>query len=294
MGTSRRVGLATVLLASLLGTAHAFEGTANEIDVQNGLIGIIDPLIVAKGGTGRATITAEAVLVGDGTNPVQMETASADGQVFRRAAGVVAFGSIDLADSDAVGATVLGFANGGTGLSATPAAHTFIVGTGAAWEATAATPDCIGASDALTYNQTTRDFGCHAISAASSVLAFGTQMDVTGGTTVHVGVGTGIGPTQTKAQTRAAVAMTLDNLRCVSTANPGGSDTITVTMATGTCTSALTDSTTQICTITSATRLCQEAGAGQAVAQGDCYAFKVVPTATAATNVVNCNIERTS
>ena len=49
-------------------------GTANEIDVTNAAgsitIGLVDPLIVAKGGTGLATITDHGVVVGSGTGAV--------------------------------------------------------------------------------------------------------------------------------------------------------------------------------------------------------------------------------
>jgi hypothetical protein len=43
--------------------------------------------------------------------------ATADGQILRRSGGALGFGSIDLADSDAVGTSILGLANGGTGSS---------------------------------------------------------------------------------------------------------------------------------------------------------------------------------
>ena len=41
--------------------------------------------------------------------------ATSDGQIYRRAASTNGFGAIDLADSDAVGTSILGTANGGTG-----------------------------------------------------------------------------------------------------------------------------------------------------------------------------------
>jgi hypothetical protein len=43
--------------------------------------------------------------------------ATADGQVLRRSGGTLGFGSLDLTDADTVGSSILGVANGGTGLA---------------------------------------------------------------------------------------------------------------------------------------------------------------------------------
>lgn len=291
----RGVGLALLVLALLVpGRAFAITGTTDEIVVENGTVGLAIPLIVTKGGTGQPTLTAEAVLVGDGTNPVQMETGT-NGQVFRMAGGVVAFGSIDLADSAAVGASILALDNGGTGLSnAAPTASTFLVGTGAALEYTTALTDCEAANEAVTYDDTNRDFGCHTISASGTtgILAFSTNMDITASSTIHMAPGVS-DTTQARAQTIAAVGMTLDNLNCVASAAPGGTG-ITITMADGACSGALSDSATQTCTIASGARTCAEAGAGEAVTAGNCYGFHADSTASANAVVVSCNIERAS
>ena len=62
------------------------QGTANEIAVtDNGngtaTIGIIDPLIVGKGGTGRATLTLRGLLLGNGTDALIMLGAATNGQI---------------------------------------------------------------------------------------------------------------------------------------------------------------------------------------------------------------------
>jgi hypothetical protein len=56
---------------------------------------LVNAIAVDSGGTGRKTLTANAVLYGDGTNAVALATGSA-GQVLQLTdAGMVAFGSID-------------------------------------------------------------------------------------------------------------------------------------------------------------------------------------------------------
>ena len=60
-------------------------GTANEINITNGAgtitIGIVDPLIVSKGGTGLATLTNHGILLGSGTDPVTPLAAASNGQL---------------------------------------------------------------------------------------------------------------------------------------------------------------------------------------------------------------------
>jgi hypothetical protein len=68
-------------------------GTANEIDVSDDgdgtiTIGIIDPLIVAKGGTGAATLTDHSILLGSGTNAITALGAATDGQIPIGSTGV--------------------------------------------------------------------------------------------------------------------------------------------------------------------------------------------------------------
>ncbi|OGR62930.1 MAG: hypothetical protein A2X31_04120 [Elusimicrobia bacterium GWB2_63_22] len=94
-------------------------GSANEIDITHtagGIeIGIIDPLIVGKGGTGVATLATNGVLYGNGTGAVQDTVAGTQYQVLRaNATGVPVFGSINLDQAAAVTGT-LPVGNGGTG-----------------------------------------------------------------------------------------------------------------------------------------------------------------------------------
>jgi len=61
-------------------------GTADEIDVSNGAgsitIGLVDPLTVAKGGSGVATLLEHGVMVGSGTGVVSVTAVGTDGQLF--------------------------------------------------------------------------------------------------------------------------------------------------------------------------------------------------------------------
>jgi hypothetical protein len=72
-------------------------------------------LPVGKGGTGAVSLTAYGVLYGNGTSALQVTNAgTTDGHVLRVVGGVPAFGSLNLADADAVTGT-LPIGNGGTG-----------------------------------------------------------------------------------------------------------------------------------------------------------------------------------
>jgi hypothetical protein len=60
-------------------------GTANEVDVTNAAgsitIGIVDPLIVGKGGTGLATLTDGGILLGSGTGAITPLAQATNGQL---------------------------------------------------------------------------------------------------------------------------------------------------------------------------------------------------------------------
>jgi hypothetical protein len=290
--------LAVLLALFSVETAHAIQGTASEIEVSDGVIGLVTPLGVVQGGTGLATITPEAVLVGDGTNAVKEISTATAGEVLTFTGGVVVWGAVDLDDpgDDSVTGT-LALANGGTNLSTAPADDQFLVGTaGAALEYTTATPDCVAADEALTYNATTNDFGCHAIAStsANAIIGVSTNMDLTASSTVYMAPGVS-DTTEARGASIAPVGMSLDSLRCVASGTVGGTG-ITITMADGVCGGALTDSTTQFCTIGAAASppTCTEAGAAEAITAGQCYSIRAVSTASANDVVVSCNLERTS
>lgn len=77
---------ATKALASVTDLTAWVAGTANEIDVSDDgdgtiTIGIVDPLIVSKGGTGAATLTDHGLLVGSGTDPITALGVATNGQL---------------------------------------------------------------------------------------------------------------------------------------------------------------------------------------------------------------------
>lgn len=85
-------------------------------------------LSVSRGGTGVGTLTANGILFGNGTSPVQVTAAGSANQILRVPGGgnPPSFGSIDLSSSAAVGSSILGVGNGGTGLSAIGTANQFL------------------------------------------------------------------------------------------------------------------------------------------------------------------------
>ncbi len=73
-------------LASVADLTAWVAGTANEVNVANDgdgtiTIGIVDPLIVGKGGTGAATLTNHGILLGSGTDAVTPLGEATNGQM---------------------------------------------------------------------------------------------------------------------------------------------------------------------------------------------------------------------
>jgi hypothetical protein len=76
---------------------------------------------VGQGGTGTTSLTANALILGNGTSGFQTATSGSAYQIFRTpsSGGIPAFGSIDLSQSAAV-TGALGATNGGLGLTSAP------------------------------------------------------------------------------------------------------------------------------------------------------------------------------
>ena len=77
---------ATKGLASVSNLASWVAGTANEIDVADDgdgsiTIGLVNPLIVGKGGTGVATLTDHGLLLGSGTDAITPLGVATNGQI---------------------------------------------------------------------------------------------------------------------------------------------------------------------------------------------------------------------
>jgi len=119
--------------ATTSANAITIEGTANEIEVTGSgstvTVGLVDPLIVAKGGTGTNTLTNNGVLIGKGTSAVVATAALTDGQLLigntgsQPSVGTLtagegidvtnASGSITLSGEDATAGASAGAANKG-------------------------------------------------------------------------------------------------------------------------------------------------------------------------------------
>lgn len=136
------------------------DGDKGDITVTgSGATWTIDPDVVSdtklRNSAASSVVGRSAASVGD---PADI-TSSADGQVLRRgAAGVVAFGAVDLADSDAVTGT-LPIGRGGTGITSA-ANDTVMVSDGATWQVVLV-PDCDDtAGNHLNYDTATNTFSC--------------------------------------------------------------------------------------------------------------------------------------
>ncbi len=80
-------------LSSVTNLASWVAGTANEINVTDDgdgtiTLGIVDPLIVSKGGTGASTFTAHSLLLGQGTSAISALGAATNGQLVIGSTGL--------------------------------------------------------------------------------------------------------------------------------------------------------------------------------------------------------------
>ncbi len=104
------LGTTTTVLHGNAAGAPTFGSVDLQADVSNFLN-------VVNGGTGRQTFTTNGTLIGNGAGGILVSSAGAANTIFRVGGGGGApdFGAIDLAQAAAVGSTILGRANGGTG-----------------------------------------------------------------------------------------------------------------------------------------------------------------------------------
>ena len=104
------------------GNGLTLVGSLLAVGAGTGIAVTADTVSIATNGVTDALFRQSAALsvVANATNVlanVADLTASADYQILRRSGTALAFGSIDLSQSGAVGASILGYANGGTGQS---------------------------------------------------------------------------------------------------------------------------------------------------------------------------------
>lgn len=122
-------------------------------------------------------------------------------------------------------------------------------------------------------------------------LAFGSSTIITGGSTLYLSIGNAdVSATQTEGATPWATA-SLKKLRCALTAAPGAGKTVTVTIQTGTCGSALASSTV-VATISGASATTGDDLTNTvAVAAGQCVVAQVIYDSGAVASVPRCSIE---
>jgi hypothetical protein len=283
-----------LVLVWLASPAFALTGGTN-ISVSNGAVSLTGQVGVANGGTAVASWTANNSVILSGTastGAVQIVAGGTAANVLVSGGAGVAptFTTINLASSNAVGASILPPANGGTGLSAATDDNV-LVGNGTVWQSKALTT-CTGAGKAVTYDASANTFGCNTITTGvQSPIGFGTLGTITQGTTLFMGIGTGnVSATENDVETPFN-AHTLQNIQCSVSAAPAGSDTIITTLGVGTCGAALTYTTKPTCTITGAATTCNSSANTAAPTAGQCVAAKAVSSATAATSIESCTID---
>lgn len=167
-----------VLVAQGDGSVAAWQ----TLDLSSGIQGILP---VAKGGTGVATLPANQLVLGNGTNAVTA-VANADGVLIGSASGAPTFGKVNLA-SHVTG--VVPLANGGTGVAnSNPASITIGNVTLNASEASAVTLPVTGTLATLDGAETLTNKTIRAVTVAVSDTTDATTA-ATGALTVAGGVG---------------------------------------------------------------------------------------------------------
>jgi hypothetical protein len=134
-GTTPSLTLSTTITGLLKGNGTAISAAVSGTDYQaagNYITALTGDVTASGPGSSAATISANAVtnskfrqssglsVVGRSANTtgdVADITAASDNQILRRSGTSIGFGSIDLSQSNAVGASILPVANGGTGIA---------------------------------------------------------------------------------------------------------------------------------------------------------------------------------
>jgi hypothetical protein len=119
---------------------------------------------------------------------------------------------------------------------------------------------------------------------------------VDGSLTLFMSAGSGVDSLEAEVEQKVKSAMTLENLQCIGSADPGAGETIVVTGRSGTC-GGLGDSGTFTCTLTggSGRPACNTGSNTLGLGAGQCWSIKLTFGSALATPVfVNCTAERTS
>lgn len=273
-----RAALAALLLPSL---AFALNGGTN-ISVQNGTIAITGTVAVGNGGTGVSSWSANnsVVISGtSGTGAVQLVSGGTSGNVLKSAGAGVAptFGTIDLSSSNAVGASVLAVANGGSG----------------ATTADFSTPNKCVRFNGTKFVPASGDCA----TAQTPLVAFGSGQPLTTSQVIFLGAAGQVDATENTAQSIMPAA-SFTNLRCFNPAIQGVGNDITIAMQKGTCGSAGSGTGMPACTLTGGASVaspCTDVATTGTTTANQCVTLKVTTPASLTANAfITCVVERTA
>lgn len=260
--------LVGVLVYCIWGSsAWALDGTALEINMLNGAVGIVDPLDETKGGTGTGTFATGDIIYSDATDSLARLTFVATATRYLAntggAATIPAWNQVNLAN----GVTgTLPILNGGTNATSFTTAR------------------CVRFDGTSLVSHTT---DC-AVSTAP-ITHFTTLGTITASQTVFATFAN-VSATENNVET-AVSAASFANMRCESnTAISAGS--VTITGRKGTCGTLADDVDVQVILSASETGDSDLTGVLDLTA-GQCMAFSIVTAAATPTATINCSIERT-
>lgn len=285
----------------------ALDGTASEIEIVDGAVGIVDPLAVGKGGTGVAgTGGDDKVLVGGGSAFAEKDLADCDanGAQFTYDTATNAFGCETLADADIPDTITIDHSSTGTlTLDAddptTNAGRIAYDGTnGLIWVGAAGGSDTFAPVGSTTdtqycvWDDTAKEIDCNdaGVSAVNGIDFFGTIGTLSAGSNTVYAIPGDVSATEDQVQTPVSGA-TITNLRCVSDVTPGGSG-ITITGRSGACGSLSPGSLTV--TVTTADTAVADTSNSITPTAGQCISFSIVGTSTTSAAKVTCSVERSA
>ena len=132
--------------------------------------------------------------------------------------------------------------------------------------------------------------------AAGGLTGVSAQGLVDGASTVYMTAGSGVDTTEVDVEQKVRGSMTLANLQCIASADPGAAETIVVTGRSGAC-GALSSSGTFTCTLTggSGRPICDAGANTMSLTPGQCWSLQLTFGSALATSVVvNCTLERSA
>jgi hypothetical protein len=307
--------LGFILVLALASGAFALSGDGGNLKVQNGKVVVTGtsggiPFFSATDTLGTsAALTLNGVILGGGAGASPTATAAgAANTVFRvpGGGGAPVFGAVDLAQAAAV-TGLLGLVNGGTNANLTAANGQVAYSTTTALALTTggSTGNC------LKFNSGSAPSWSACTTASTPIVAFGTLGDLLQNTAVEASINGNVEAVANEARvlTEYANSSSWLNLVCKSSVAAGTSQSYNVYLrriqcsaasgppAQTACAAATAPAAGDLqCIITgvSATDCAPDATHTISPAAKECLVWCINSTATAATAVINCTVERTA